>query len=248
MKRLLLILLFACSAQAQLVLVRTNTIVYPTNITGLTVGGQWITNLAGLGITNIDGSLRVAPNLAEWLSVGTNAFATNLLTRWDDIRIPGMAFNNGVAPPDLGNFLGAGGLQIFMFDGTNDEYGHSAFQMPETWKEGSSIYPHIHWVRTAAPVGVNTNVVWGLEYSIANRDETYPAPTTIYITNGVSGVDWQHQFSEFPEISMSGKTNQAVCVIRLFRDADSASDSYGPDAGFLHFGVRFLKDSAGAVP
>lgn len=204
-----------------------------------------LTTLAGLGpnawqATNV--------NLTSWGSMTTNAFITNLMTKWDDLQIPGLSLMVSASPPGLGAFGPSGGLQAFMFDKTSDEQAYTTGQLLHGYKEGTDIHPHIHFtpVDTASD-GSTTNIVWGLEYSWANVGDAFAAPTIIYATNVVSATAWAHQIASFPAISGAGKTISSVLNMRPFRDADNTADKYDADAALLQLDIHYLRDSNGST-
>lgn len=183
-------------------------------------------------------------NIAFINSSGT--FVTNALF-WDDLRVPGLSTKTGATAPTFGNFVDAN-TQGYLFNNAQDDETFFSIQMPHSWKEGSDIYPHVHWMRTAAPgVAANTNVVWEFTYSWANVNTTFPAGTAITATNSVSGTNWFHQVSSFAAISGTGKTVSSVLNCRLRRLANtSASDTYDQDVGLIDVDIHHLVDSFGS--
>lgn len=85
-----------------------------------------------------------------------------------------------------------------------------------------------------------------MEYSIANVDGTFGAPTTIAVTDATDATAWKHLFASFPVISGSGLTIGAIVMFRLFRDPTDAADTYGSDACLISFGIHYQQDTAGS--
>lgn len=165
-------------------------------------------------------------------------------TAWEDLRVPGTTVKLGATAPDFAAFLGSGNLLTYLFDGAaTAEQVYFTIQMPHGWKAGSDIYPHIHWTPTDANAG---NVKWQLEYSWANIDATFAAPTTISIVDAADGTAWKHQKAQFAAIVGSGKTLSSMLVCRLFRDPADAADTYAHDAAFLQFDVHYEIDTLGS--
>jgi hypothetical protein len=186
-----------------------------------------------------------AANYTEIEADGTIEF-NGTATVFDDLRIPGLTVTLPAAnAPDFGAFLGAGGLQIYLFDGAGvqTESVHFTIQIPHSYKEGSDIVPHVHWSAVNGNAG---NVVWQLEYTWQNIDGTFPAVTTITVTDAASGTAWDHQKAFFSAITGTGKTISSMLVCRLFRDPTHASDTYGSDAAFLEIDFHFEKDTVGS--
>lgn len=180
-----------------------------------------------------------AANYAEVEADGTIHLLGDA-TGWDDLRVPATSAVVGAAPPDLGTFGPSGGLKTYLFDKGTDQEVHMAVQLPHTWKEASNITPHVHW----APIDTNTGTVrWGLEYSWANMDGTFGAPSTIYAEDAGDGTAWKHQVKGFAALDATGKTISSMIVCRLFRDADHANDTYDNDAALLECDFHYEIDT-----
>ncbi|PIV49317.1 MAG: hypothetical protein COS19_09250, partial [Flavobacteriaceae bacterium CG02_land_8_20_14_3_00_34_13] len=101
-------------------------------------------------------------------------------TRWDDLKVPVNATKEGeFKRPDWNIFLGNTLLQWFKDESNADNQQELFFnvQMPHAWKEGTDIFPHVHWVPKTTITG--KAVTWGLEYTWVNVGESFPATTTI---------------------------------------------------------------------
>lgn len=182
-------------------------------------------------------------NLTSWAALSTN----DLMTKWDDLMVPGTTIKTGASAPTFGNFGSAGGLQVYLFQATTvDDQCYLAVQLPHAWKEGTGIRPHVHWTQTAATTA-GSNVVWGLEYWWANVNGI-GTTNTIFATNGISTTNWFHQLSQLPEIPGTSKTLSSILNCRLFRAGNSATaDDYDKDAAFLQFDIHYQRDSNGST-
>lgn len=180
-------------------------------------------------------------------------------TVFNDLVVPGFAgFSSSTNPPDVSAFLGSTLLALnFAGNASNVDQIFFSVQMPHDWKEGTTIYPHVHWSPQIAATG---NVVWQIEYSWANYDATtpvaYPTPVTIIATSAnvlTTDVD-KHLITGFPEITTSvpatnnanGKKISSILVCRFFRDAAHASDTYGSNAALLSFDIHYEVDAMGS--
>lgn len=188
-------------------------------------------------------------NYTQFEADGTIEFV-GAATVWEDLRVPGLAARVGGTAPGFDPFLGAGGLYAYTFDGTGArvEEVHFMIQLPHSYKEGSDIYPHVHWTPTTAAAG---NVVWQLEYSWASIDGTFGATTTIASTAKATGATaWAHRMSVFSAIDGDpGAVNYTISsmlVCRLFRDGNHADDSYAADVSLLEFDIHFESDTVGS--
>lgn len=166
-------------------------------------------------------------------------------TVYDDMRIPGLSVVVGSAAPDLGTFLAAGNLKAYLFAGTGVvvEEVHFAVQIPHGWKEGSVLYPHVHWTPTTADAG---NVHWQMEYTFANVNDAFPAVTTISGTDAAATTAWTHQIDPLTSIDGKDKKLSAMFVGRLFRDPAHASDTYAFDAALLEIDIHYEIDAPGS--
>lgn len=192
-----------------------------------------------------------AANVAS-LTVGGTLTASNVVysgTYWDDAFAGALTLRTAASAPDL-LALDTGSTTtntvLYGFDASTEEMGYLTIQLPHRYKEGTDIRPHLHWCQTAAPSGSNTNVVWGIEYTLAAIGGTFAATTTTYATNGVSATNWKHQITSLPTITGAGLGISSVVNVRIFRAAASASDTYGSDAGFLGFDIHHEVDSPGS--
>jgi hypothetical protein len=170
--------------------------------------------------------------------------------RWDDSMVPALAVKTGATAPTIGTFGPSGNLQCYLFQASSvDDQCWFTIQIPHGVIEGSpsDLRMHIHWTQTVAADPGDTNVVWGLEYSYASIAGTFQAPTTITITNGVSGTAWKHQISSFASITNENQGISGILVCRMFRKGTDAADKYKGDAAFLGCDLHFLKDGIGSV-
>ena len=180
------------------------------------------------------------------IDCGTDKTVRMVETVWDDLRVPGLAVEaTGPNPPTLGAFLGAGGLQAWRFTGTGPNVNEVWFtvQLPHTYKEGTDIYPHVHWTPTDANAG---DVVWQLEYTWVNINGTFPASATITVTDSTNTTAWEHLVAPFAAITGTGKTISSMLVCRLFRDPTHLSDTYGFDASLLEIDFHFEVETLGS--
>ena len=81
-------------------------------------------------------------------------------TVWDDLRV---SLDKGSSSASLEYVLGNPGPQIWYFRNNEGlEMMSFVVQLPHSWKEGSTIFPHVHWLPKADKTG---NVQWNLDYS-----------------------------------------------------------------------------------
>jgi hypothetical protein len=165
---------------------------------------------------------------------------------WDDTMVPALSVKTGAAAPTLGAFGPSGSIQTYLFQpSSQNDQCWFGIQMPHDWQEGTNIRPHVHWAPTTTGSGA---VMWGLEYTFANINAVFPAPTTIYCTGSAAGVAWTHQITGFTdEISGSGKTLSCVMMCRLFRNATHGDDTYAANCAMIGFDCHYIKNSLGST-
>jgi hypothetical protein len=168
-------------------------------------------------------------------------------TKWDDLRV---TLDNGSNAAQINSIPGISGPQLWYFrNGQGVEAMSFQVQLPHTWVEGTTIYPHIHWIPRGS--NVSGNVQWNLDYSWVNYDpatiQVFPAATTTaVVTSPASGnfIQNGHYISALTTgnvgIDGTGKKISSVLICRIWRDSGIASDTYNEDAGvmFLDFHIQ----------
>jgi len=162
-------------------------------------------------------------------------------TRWDDLKVPvnSVKIKNVATEPNWDDFLG--NTALLWFDNGDDVI--FTVQMPHAWKEGTTIYPHVHWTIKNGNLGTDT-VTWGLEYSWQKIGQVFGATKTSSGTNLLSvnsGLDYEHLLTPLEPISGSGMNLSSMLVCRLTR----SSGTYGP-AGLLEIDFHYQIDSDGS--
>lgn len=171
-------------------------------------------------------------------------------TVFDDLRIEPTTRNTGAKAPAFINWIG--GLYLYDFDNaalSSEKEIFFTVQLPHTWKEGTAVEPHVHWVNKSA--GTAGQVVrWGLEYSKQNIGGAFAAPTTVYGTTIAGGADItvanSHAITDFDAIDMTGETISTIIVCRLFRNSSDAADTYAGTAGLLYIDWHYEINSMGS--
>lgn len=179
-------------------------------------------------------------------------------TMWDDLRVPVDSTKaGGSKDPTFGVFKtnGAGSQGVFTqwFNKNSEQELYFSAQLPHSWKEGTDIEAHVHWVPASTAAGAGTDVCWGLEYTWSNINGTFGNTTIIYgdeQSNGATEtitVD-KHYLTELGTITGTGKTLSSMLVCRIFRDAGGTggTDDYDDDAGLLEIDFHYQIDSFGS--
>lgn len=161
--------------------------------------------------------------------------------RWEDLRFPATAINppGQASDPDIDTTYG-----FFLF--ALNELIFLQVQLPHAWKVGSTIRPHVHWMKTTAAAGL---VNWQLDYRWAKIGEVMDGSWTTLSseTPSVSDGDtqYQHAITELGDISDSSGDISDMLVMKLTRVAASANE-YGTDAALLEFDIHYEVDNVGS--
>lgn len=164
---------------------------------------------------------------------------------WDDLRFPAQGVNptGGANDADVDS-VDSPYIGTLLFDNNSQEIAVGTAQMPHSWKEGTSISPHIHWVPTDANAG---NVVWKLSYMMANVNGVFSGSyTEDTIIEAVDGNINKHQIVGFTDIDMSDYNLSTILFWRITRVGDSEDDTYDADARLLEFDIHYQVDSLGS--
>lgn len=155
---------------------------------------------------------------------------------WDDLRVSLERGKPGSTQPAWTSFNG--GLYAYQFD--NGEEIHFSVQLPHKWKEGTDIFPHLHF-SPSSYVGTLSYVGIGLEYSWANIGDQFPAPSHAITYHDVTGaLDKEHLVSNFATYGLdgSGKEISSVLLCRFYRVAPASNDYadaiWGLEVDFHH--------------
>jgi len=160
----------------------------------------------------------------------------------DDLRVPASSvkIKGSQDIPEWGVLTG--NLQTLFFDSSDDDQIFFVTQMPHSYKEGTEIHPHIHWMPTTGGTG---NVVWGFEYAWFNVNDVMPSATSETITVAAE-ADKKQQIAAFTPIDGTGKKISSILICRVWRESSNGSDDYSGDAGFLEFDFHYEVDAFGS--
>jgi hypothetical protein len=177
----------------------------------------------------------------------------NDATVWDDLRIPFNFGTSNTLATTWEAFVGVTYLDVFKPSG--DDALYFSVQMPHSWKEGTNIFPHIHWTPMSTGTAGNNGVFWELEYVWANNGETFPVSTTVIsgtsTAPALSGdlVAKRHYITPLgPAEGMdaTGKTISSIIICRISRRGNNASDTYNGNAGAMEFDFHYQLDTYGS--
>jgi len=147
----------------------------------------------------------------------------------------------------LGITTGSIGVQALSFPAGAITEIFGSVQFPHSYKEGSLIYPHVHW---AAPNTDAGDVVWKLEYLWVNIHENMQPNTTLVSTTVANEVTTlgMHKMTNVPAAGIDG-TGMGISSIlqyRLYRDGLDANDTYPGKVYVSEFDIHFTIDAFGS--
>jgi hypothetical protein len=162
-------------------------------------------------------------------------------TNYDDITFPATGLNPPGAVSDPGRNTTDGCLD---FDAASTELIAGFVHMPHTWKEGSTLYPHIHWSPTSTGGG---NVLWRFSYSVADATTgVFPAFTDVDVLAAAGTVSAKQLNTGFGTIVMTGQKIGRGVKWTLARIGGDGTDTYGADAKLLELDFHYEIDSVGS--
>ena len=179
-------------------------------------------------------------------------------TVWNDLTVPATSVRpSGATPPDFQNspaFGGDSSLWYFTFNGAGTSPIEEVFftvQLPHDYKQGSDIYPHVHFAPTSTNGGdTNSRTVrWYLAYQWANIDGTFGSSATVSMDKAfVPNTSlWSHLIAgNVASVSGTGKNISSILMCRLYRDPGDAADDYPQDAAVLYFDIHYESDTVGS--
>lgn len=221
------------------------------HVGNLRLGDTTIPTVAQLEVEGVSRFGDPEQDYSEFEADGTLEF-NEAATVWDDYVTPlsralfGGAANDPTLTKVADDGAGSGGVWAFVF-GDGDEV-LACVQMPHSWKEGGTIYPHIHFF-TMTDVDPSDNFDMDFEYWWADIGEDFPANTTLVTTTHATGVNsqFQHQAGNLTAagIDGTGHTISSVLHIRIERQA-SAGDNYAGGVVISDFDIHFEKDTVGS--
>jgi len=207
------------------------------NTSRITVSSDGITKIGDVANGNdtkveADGSLKFEGNA----------------TVWDDLRV---SLDKGSSSASLEYVWGSVGPQIWYFRNNEGlEMMSFVVQLPHSWKEGTTIYPHVHWLPKTSKTG---NLEWNLDYSWQNYDASTPQVFPTYTTSTVVAtgpfVANTHRITSLTGgtgLDGTGKKISSILICRIWRNSSNTADTYNDDAGLLSLDFHYQIDTVGS--
>ena len=162
-------------------------------------------------------------------------------TVWDDIRVSLITRGSGGVNPTFSQIQNS--LYAYKFSGTADNEIFFEIQMPHSWREGTKIYPHVHW----APNGTSTgNVTWGMDYEWQNINGTFTGSTSNISTSiAADGTSKKQQITNIGTgIEESDKKISSMILCRLYRSG--GADTNNDESFLLAFDIHYEVNTMGS--
>ncbi len=171
-------------------------------------------------------------------------------TRWDDLRI---TLDRGSDATQIDYLTGTSGPQLWFFRNNSGVESMSfTVQLPHTWKEGTTIYPHLHWTPKTSGSG---DIEWNFEYTWVNYDpvtpQVFPATTTSTVVASGPFTATSHMISSLTPgnagLDATGKKISSVLVCRIWRNSSNENDTYSGNAGLIFLDFHIQVDGYGST-
>jgi hypothetical protein len=170
--------------------------------------------------------------------------------QYDDVYTDALTVPGGATAPDQEAVPGAPNISVFAFDGGNTvESLSGTFELLHGYREGSDLWPHVHWSPRTGAAG---NVRWVFEYIVRTNTGEFSAPAVLTAVQaagglGPNGRPIQHNVEFSAAIPGAGLVIGTQIRFVLRREPANAADTYGGDALLWAVGLHYEKDSAGSL-
>lgn len=219
----------------------------------------------GIDIVNDGSSIKIG-NIADgnFIQIDTDTGEIALAgeaTAWDDLRVePTVRAAAGAGVPSFEKYFDdiAGtskGVYLYSFTDEavagNEKEIFFTMQMPHSWKVGTDIIFHVHFVPSAT---VNSSdIIWGLEYTWKAIGEVFGDTVIVYSSTTLMPDDanitvGKHYIAEFSDLTPGSTASglSSILIGRLFRNSSAAGDTYTNKVGLLYMDAHFQVDSFGS--
>lgn len=176
-------------------------------------------------------------------TVGQALILQGNATYWLDAKVDGTALVAGSFAPTLTDWNGTL-AQLYCYAGSvRNEYSSGTMEFPHSWKEGSTISPHIHVSKSTANAG---NYVYNLAGYIKNATGSASITFNNNITISTGG-QWDEVIADFPDITPTGFVTGSTYNFRITRLQDNAADTYADCVGIKQTSFHFESDTLGSA-
>lgn len=170
-------------------------------------------------------------------------------TAFDDLLTSANATRTGVVAPTTGvGFRGNNNFYHQTFVHTQADEWQFDVQMPHRAKEGSDLFPHVHFSPNTTSVG-NQAVQYKLEFYAANVNAQFPAsPSTYTMTKTWSGDKiWYHLIAGgAAALTIPDWTLSCILKCRLYRD-NTVANNFAAPVSTVYFDIHTEVDGFGSA-
>ena len=196
------------------------------------------TALENIGDVKIGGG---ATNNTEIEADGSLKFNGNA-TVFEDEYASYFFVETGGTAPDVNTL--SGNNKLYSFDGASTLEGlNCCIELPHSYKEGSDIEVHIHYLRTTTTA--SGNVKWFADYSICPLMGALVASQTISVVKTVAAQN-VCDVATIGTISGVGRKISDVISFRIYRNPSDAADTFAADVLMTSFGIHYERDTLGS--
>lgn len=210
---------------------------------GAVVSAVSLSNSDGYILVNGSSALEVytinfnRSNSLNLTADGQPLVLTGNATVWNDFAITSTALASGAFAPSLTQF---NNTVFYCYAGSvRNEFSYGSTELFHDWKEGSSLYPHIHTI-TAAPA----NYTFRLDYTLYNSQKTVSGFREMNITHEGYGVVVDTLGAP---IDASGFGIGSVFGFTITRLQDASFDTYTGCVGVAQVSVHYESDTLGSA-
>lgn len=237
----------------------TGLMVYNTGAGALTEKGIYFWNG-----TVWEKQLSAGSSSTNYVTIGGDGtvILNGSATTFNDLVVPVYSARNSSSTTPAWTVFAAPGFYTYEYTAADNDVDKELFfnvQLPHDYKEGSTIFPHVHWSSTSA-LGT-TRPVWRFQYQWVNLNGNYSADFSANLLTGYlvvqsgGGVESspanltdtrRSMITPLGSISGTGKTVSSMLLIRLTRFTTDANDTFTGGAFILSFDLHYEIDSFGS--
>jgi len=178
-------------------------------------------------------------NSITWAISLVRGWTNNQTSMFDDLVVPLTTTVRGAtSKPDF-DYSNIG--YLFPQNDTTEQL-YFVVQLPHSYKEGSTVYPHVHWLQSA-----DQNVTWRFAYYWHNPGDTL---SIVFSTISVNTLAYTYSSGSIHQISTrtsgisgTGKQISSILLCKLFRN----DNVYTGDALAFQFDLHIEKDTLGSA-
>jgi hypothetical protein len=161
-------------------------------------------------------------------------------TFWDDLVIPATAVNppGGVGPASYNTTEAT----LDFVNGADNRCDFT-FQLPHRWKEGTSVYFHLHVLHST---NAAANTRWTLSHRTTSIDGADPGWTTDAAIILATPASTAHTILAIKTQAMSGHKISACLQYQLVRNGGHGDDTYSGDVRMISADVHYEIDRPGS--